>query len=110
MAVITRGSAASLTRRRFMTTAASAIAAVGGDRIAQSSTYLADFIRRVLRISAAIVEKETNVMCLENLDQPFVLRALLVNRSELVTAGSERGTWRVFERGDRGFGFNAGVD
>src|SRR5262249_39668174 len=29
MAVITRGSAASLTRRRFMTTAASAIAAVG---------------------------------------------------------------------------------
>jgi phosphodiesterase/alkaline phosphatase D-like protein len=30
MAVITRGSAASLTRRRFMTTAASAIAAVGG--------------------------------------------------------------------------------
>src|SRR5262244_3253405 len=30
MAVITRGSAASLTRRRFLTTAASAIAAVGG--------------------------------------------------------------------------------
>ncbi|HEY3147466.1 MAG TPA: PhoD-like phosphatase N-terminal domain-containing protein, partial [Dongiaceae bacterium] len=30
MAVITRGSAALLTRRRFMTTAASAIAAVGG--------------------------------------------------------------------------------
>src|SRR5262249_3949617 len=30
MAVITRGSAASLTRRRFMTTAAPAIAAVGG--------------------------------------------------------------------------------
>jgi alkaline phosphatase D len=30
MAVITRGSAASLTRRRFLTTAASAVAAFGG--------------------------------------------------------------------------------
>jgi hypothetical protein len=43
-------------------------------------------------------------------DQAFVLRAVLVNRTELVATGSERGTRGVFERGDHGFGLDARID
>src|SRR5262245_12176320 len=46
----------------------------------------------------------------KHFDQAFVLRAVLANRPELVATGPERGTRGVFERGDRGFGFKAGID
>jgi hypothetical protein len=47
---------------------------------------------------------------MKNFDQAFVLRAVLVDRRELVATGPERSTWGVFESGDRGFGLNAGID
>jgi hypothetical protein len=49
-------------------------------------------------------------MRLKNLDQAFVLRAMLFYRRELVTTGTERGTGGMPERSDRGFGFNTGID
>ena len=64
----------------------------------------------VLRISAPVVEKEADVVGLKNFDQPLVLRAVLVDRCELIATRSECGTWGVFERGDRGFGLNTGID
>jgi len=33
----------------------------------------------VLGVPAAIIKKEANVVCLKNLNQPFVLGAVLVN-------------------------------
>src|SRR6478752_6826884 len=45
---------------------------------------------------------EADVMCTKYFDQAFVLRAVLVNRTELVATGPECGTRGVFERGDRG--------
>ena len=56
------------------------------------------------------VEKEANVVRLKNLDQALVLHAVLGHRRELVTTGPERGTGGMFEGGDRGIGFNTGVD
>ena len=64
----------------------------------------------VLGIAAAVVEKEPDVMRLKNFDQAVVLRPMLANRRELVATGPERGTRGVFERGDRGFGLDAGID
>jgi len=49
-------------------------------------------------------------MRLKNLDQAFVLREMLFYRRELVTTGPERGAGGMLERGDRGFGFNTGID
>ena len=49
-------------------------------------------------------------MRLKNLDQAFVLRAMLFYRRELVTTGAERGTGGMFERGDCRFRFNTGID
>ena len=46
----------------------------------------------------------------KNFDQALVLGVVLVNRPELVATGPERGTRGVFERGNRGFGLDAGID
>src|SRR6476660_5182636 len=80
------------------------------NRIANCRAHLADLVGRVLRVSTAVVEKESNVMSFENLDQALVLRPVLLNRSELVPTGPERSTWRMSERSDRGFGVQTRID
>ena len=76
----------------------------------QHGADLTDFIGRILRVPATVVEKEANVMRSKNFNQALVLRAMLVYRGKLVTTGPERCTGRMFEGGDRGLGFTTGID
>jgi len=56
-------------------------------------------------VAAAVVEKITDVVRLEDLDQALVLALVFLEALELETAGSEGSRRRVLQRRDIGFGF-----
>ena len=79
-------------------------------RIAQRLAELADLQAGVGAVAAPVVEERADVVRAKDLDQTLVLRAVLVEALELVTAGAERPSGRVAQRGDRGIGLLRRVD
>ena len=73
----------------------------GDERIAQSLRDLRHLEAGVGRVVAAVVEEVADVVRAEHLDQPLVLRAILLEALELVAARAERARRRVLQRRDR---------
>ena len=70
------------------------------DRVAELLADLRHLVRGVHRVAAAVVEEVADVVRLEDLDQPLVLGAVLVEALELVARGAERAARRVAQRRD----------
>ena len=81
-----------------------------GERIAELRGDLRHLEAGVGGIVAAVVEKVADVVRTEHVDQPLVLRAVLVEPLQLVSARAERAGRGVLQRGDRGRRLAAGVD
>ena len=67
------------------------------DRIAEPRGDLRHLEASVGRIVAAVIEKIANVMGAKDLEQPFVLRAILVDAGELIAARAEGASRRVHQ-------------
>ena len=80
------------------------------DRITEGFAELRDLERGIRRIPPAVVEEVPDVVGAEDIDEPLVLRAVLVEPPELVAAGAERARRRMLESGDRLRALPAGVD
>ena len=72
-----------------------------GDRVAELLAHLRDLVRGVHRVVAAVVEEVADVVGLEDLDQPLVLGAVLVEALELEARRAESAGGRVLEALDR---------
>ena len=80
------------------------------DRDAARVRELRDLQARVGRVAAAVVEEVADVVRLEHLDQPLVLRRVVLELLQLVARRAERARRRMAQGADRRRGFLAGVD
>src|SRR6185437_5885775 len=71
-----------------------------GDRIPQRLADLRDLEGRVHGVVAAVVEEITDVVGAENLDQPLVFRAVLLEALQLEPCRAEGPGWRMPEPAD----------
>jgi len=83
---------------------------MGLQRQAEPVGELRDLETGVRRIAAAIVEKVADVVRLEDLDQPLVLRRIVLEFPELVARRSERAGGRMAQAANRRGRFLAGID
>ncbi len=80
------------------------------DRVAQLPADLGHLVGRVHRVAAAVIEEIADVVGLEDLDEPLVLRAVLVDAPELVARRPEGAARRIPEPCDRAGALGARVD
>ena len=80
------------------------------DGIAHLGTDLRHLVGGVHGIVAAVVEEVADVVRAEDLDQPLVLGAILVDSGQLVARRAESAARRVAQRADGGGALLAGVD
>ena len=80
------------------------------NRVAHFLGDLRNLPRRIHGIVAAVVEEIADIVRLENLDQAFVLRTVLLQALQLVAAGTKGAARRMAQASNRFVGFKAGVD
>ena len=71
------------------------------DGVAELTPKLRHLVRGVHRVAAAVVEEIADFVRLEDLDQPLVLGAVLLEALELVARRTERAAGRVTQARDR---------
>src|SRR5690606_14434807 len=81
-----------------------------GDGVAHALADLRDLVGGVLGITAAVIEEIADVVGPEHLHQALVLAAVFFEGTQLVAAGTEGTAGGVFQGGNGGGGFLAGVD
>ncbi len=81
-----------------------------GDGIAERLADLRDLQGRIHRVVAAVVEEVADVVSAKNLDQPLVLRAVLVDALQLEACRAEGSGRRMLESANGGRTFTTDVD
>ena len=82
----------------------------GLDRIAQALGQLGNLETSIRGVTAPVIKEVADIVGLEDLDEPFVLRAILLETLQLVPAGSERARGRVPKSRNGRWLFTTGVD
>src|SRR5262245_46966777 len=80
------------------------------DRIAEVSRDLGDLETGIRRVAAAIIEEVSNMVRLENLQQPVIRRAVVLKAWQLVARGAEGASRGMREPRNRGSRLLARVD